>query len=154
MLGLMTQDYLEREVYCCGPESFMEGVREMLISLGYDMENYHQESYAAPAESRQELTDSTTSCRTRAPRREILFVEFGRHGKLHRDRHGPRRRAIVRAQHPVGLHLRRCAAPARSASARARCTWSTTAASREEDIAEGYILACCSNPIGTVEVEV
>ena len=35
MLGLMAHDYLEREVFCCGPEPFMKSVREMLASLGY-----------------------------------------------------------------------------------------------------------------------
>ena len=34
MIGLMAGDYLEREVYCCGPEPFMDAVREMLIALG------------------------------------------------------------------------------------------------------------------------
>ena len=34
MLGLMAPDYLEREVFCCGPAPFMRAVREMLASLG------------------------------------------------------------------------------------------------------------------------
>ena len=42
-------DYLEREVYCCGPEPFMQAVRDMLDAAGFDMEHYHQESFAAPA---------------------------------------------------------------------------------------------------------
>ena len=49
MLGLMAPDYLEREVFCCGPEPFMRSVREMLAALGYDMARYHEESFAAPA---------------------------------------------------------------------------------------------------------
>jgi ferredoxin-NADP reductase len=48
MLGLMAPDYLEREVFCCGPGPFMAGVRDMLQSLGYDMAHYHEESFAAP----------------------------------------------------------------------------------------------------------
>ena len=36
MLGLMAPDYLEREVYCCGPEPFMQAVRDALASLGFD----------------------------------------------------------------------------------------------------------------------
>jgi ferredoxin-NADP reductase len=48
MLGLMAPDYLEREVFCCGPAPFMQAVREMLQSLGFDMAHYHEESFAAP----------------------------------------------------------------------------------------------------------
>ena len=55
MLGLIASDYLEREVYCCGPEPFMQAVRDMLIALGFDMERYHQESFALAVE---------TTCRT------------------------------------------------------------------------------------------
>ena len=45
MLGLMAPDYLEREVYCCGPEPFMQAVRDMLIGFGFDMDHYHQETF-------------------------------------------------------------------------------------------------------------
>ncbi len=48
MLGLMAPDYLEREVFCCGPAPFMRAVREMLASLGFDMGRYHEESFTAP----------------------------------------------------------------------------------------------------------
>ena len=49
MLGLMAPDYLDREVFCCGPEPFMKAAREMLASLGFDMAHYHEESFGAPA---------------------------------------------------------------------------------------------------------
>lgn len=48
MLGLMAPDYLERDVFCCGPAPFMQSVRETLQSLGFDMAGYHEESFAAP----------------------------------------------------------------------------------------------------------
>ena len=45
MLQLMAPDYLERVVYVCGPTSFMENVREILIGLNFPMENYNEESF-------------------------------------------------------------------------------------------------------------
>jgi len=48
MIGLIANDYLERTIYCCGPEQFMDAVREMLIGLGYDMARYNQESFGTP----------------------------------------------------------------------------------------------------------
>lgn len=47
MLGLMAPDYLDREVFCCGPEPFMQAVRAALAGLGFDMTRYHQESFQA-----------------------------------------------------------------------------------------------------------
>ena len=55
MIGLIAGDYLEREVYCCGPEPFMDAVREMLIALGFDMARYHQESFGAPVRKEDQL---------------------------------------------------------------------------------------------------
>lgn len=55
MIGLIAGDYLEREVYCCGPEPFMDAVREMLIALGFDMARYHQESVGAPVRKEDQL---------------------------------------------------------------------------------------------------
>lgn len=52
MLGLMAPDYLEREVFCCGPEPFMQAVRDMLVALGFDMEHYHQKALAPRSATR------------------------------------------------------------------------------------------------------
>ena len=57
MLGLIASDYLEREVYCCGPEPFMQAVRDMLIALGFDMERYHQESFAYAVETEEDAPE-------------------------------------------------------------------------------------------------
>ncbi len=55
MLGLMAPDYLLRDVYCCGPEPFMQTVRDALSGLGYDMSRYHQESFLVPAETKADV---------------------------------------------------------------------------------------------------
>ncbi len=60
MLGLMAQDYLEREAFCCGPEPFMQAVREALIGLGYDMDCYHQESFHAPLSETELVPEDVT----------------------------------------------------------------------------------------------
>merc|ERR1711969_510248 len=59
MLGLMAPDYLEREVFCCGPEGFMTAVREALAGLGFDMDHYHQESFQAPGTPGPEQAEVT-----------------------------------------------------------------------------------------------
>src|SRR5699024_347382 len=77
MLGLMAPDYLEREVFCCGPAPFMQAVREALAGLGFDMERYHQEDFhpalleqaeAPPADD--VVPDETTTA-------EVVFVLSG-----------------------------------------------------------------------------
>ena len=75
MLGLIASDYLEREVYCCGPEPFMQAVRDMLIGFGFDMEHYHQESFALAVVTQADapvLDDFVPDERKSA---EIVFAE-------------------------------------------------------------------------------
>ncbi|MBV8885389.1 MAG: 2Fe-2S iron-sulfur cluster binding domain-containing protein [Chroococcidiopsidaceae cyanobacterium CP_BM_RX_35] len=48
MLQSVVPDFMERTVYVCGPNTFMEGVQEMLESLGFPMQNYHEESFGPP----------------------------------------------------------------------------------------------------------
>ncbi|QBF33976.1 hybrid-cluster NAD(P)-dependent oxidoreductase [Thalassococcus sp. S3] len=38
-------DFLEREVFVCGPNGYMDAVRQMLDGLGFPMERYHDESF-------------------------------------------------------------------------------------------------------------
>ncbi|WP_382467539.1 2Fe-2S iron-sulfur cluster-binding protein [Streptomyces ochraceiscleroticus] len=38
-------DFLEREVFTCGPAGYMEAVRRMLSTAGFDMARYHEESF-------------------------------------------------------------------------------------------------------------
>ncbi|MCQ9617668.1 hybrid-cluster NAD(P)-dependent oxidoreductase [Paenalcaligenes niemegkensis] len=50
MLKLMAPDVLDRQVYCCGPTPFMKAVRYILQGLGFPMENYHEESFGETPE--------------------------------------------------------------------------------------------------------
>jgi ferredoxin-NADP reductase len=153
MLGLMAPDYLEREVFCCGPEPFMQAVREALQGLGFDMDHYHQESFHAPLVIKEadvpELDDVVPDEDARA---EITFARSGKTVKVRETD------TILAAAKNNGLNIP------------SGCTFGVCGTCKvrkvsgdvhmvhnggisEDDIAEGYILACCSNPIGNVEVE-
>lgn len=47
MLGLIAPDFMEREVFYCGPEPYMKAVKTMLQNIGFDMTRYHEESFGA-----------------------------------------------------------------------------------------------------------
>ncbi|MDJ0577856.1 MAG: FAD-binding oxidoreductase [Xenococcaceae cyanobacterium MO_234.B1] len=52
MLQAIAPDFRSRTVYVCGPNPFMEGVKTMLETLLFPMENYHQESFGSPKRKR------------------------------------------------------------------------------------------------------
>lgn len=45
MLQTVSPDFMERTVYVCGPNTFMEGIKQMLEGLGFPMQNYYEESF-------------------------------------------------------------------------------------------------------------
>ncbi|MXR68057.1 2Fe-2S iron-sulfur cluster binding domain-containing protein [Shewanella sp. JBTF-M18] len=49
MLAKAVPDYLERTVFVCGPEPYMQAVKGMLEGVGFDMSRYHQESFGGPS---------------------------------------------------------------------------------------------------------
>ncbi|GGX29515.1 hypothetical protein [Streptomyces lomondensis] len=44
-LRQVAPDFLEREVFTCGPAPYMAAVRRMLSDAGLDMDHYHEESF-------------------------------------------------------------------------------------------------------------
>ncbi|WP_420851726.1 2Fe-2S iron-sulfur cluster-binding protein [Qingshengfaniella alkalisoli] len=152
MLGLMAPDYLDRTVYCCGPEPFMEGVRESLIALGFDMGNYHQESFAAPVETAEEVPELADVIVDDTPA-EVVFTKSDATVTC---RESDTILAVARSSGhniPSGCTFGLCGTcKIRKRSGEVHMVHNGGITEDEE--AEGFILACCSHPIGRVEIEV
>lgn len=152
MLGLMAPDYLEREVFCCGPEPFMQAVREMLASLGFDMARYHQESFGAPVHSPAEapvLDDVGPDPEAGA---EISFAASGKSARCNETDTVLATAKAAGLNIPSGCTFGLCGTcKVRKLSGEVHMVHNGGIS--DEDIAEGWILACCSNPIGKVVVD-
>ena len=44
-LEAIAPDLMDRVTFTCGPSAYMESVRKILTETGYDMRNYHEESF-------------------------------------------------------------------------------------------------------------
>ncbi|MDJ0510198.1 MAG: FAD-binding oxidoreductase [Crocosphaera sp.] len=47
LLPAICPDFKDRVIYVCGPDGFMKGVKNLVNSLGFSMENYYQESFGS-----------------------------------------------------------------------------------------------------------
>jgi ferredoxin-NADP reductase len=58
LLKLIAPDYMEREIFTCGPAPYMKAVRVLLAEGGFDTTHYHEESFSFEtiAELAAELT--------------------------------------------------------------------------------------------------
>lgn len=150
MLGLMAQDYLEREVFCCGPEPFMRAVRGALEALGFDMRRYHQESFQAePAEADEtpadqfpvadvaaEVVFTTSAASTRCAQTDTLLVAAKMAG------------LVI----PSGCSMGICGTcKVRKLEGEAHMVHN--GGITDDDVADGFVLACCTRPLGRVVIE-
>jgi ferredoxin-NADP reductase len=153
MIGLIAGDYLEREVYCCGPEPFMNAVREMLIALGYDMDRYHQESFVAPVKKPEQLPEHDDVVLDDHVAASIAFV---RSDVTAECRETDTVLAVARGAGiviPSGCTFGVCGTcKVKKTSGNVHMVHNGGIS--DDDIEAGYILACCSKPIGAVEVDV
>ncbi|MFK8081070.1 MAG: 2Fe-2S iron-sulfur cluster-binding protein [Granulosicoccus sp.] len=153
MLGIMAPDYVDREVFCCGPEPFMQAVRDMLNALGFEMENYHQESFGQPVSELLhdvELNDTVPDVDIESQ------VVFTRSSVTTQCLQTDTLLAVAKASGlniPSGCTMGICGT----------CKIKKTAGEvhmvhnggiTASDIEAGYVLACCSNPMGHVEIDV
>ncbi|WP_134724909.1 hybrid-cluster NAD(P)-dependent oxidoreductase [Paracoccus luteus] len=153
MLGLMAPDYLDREVFCCGPEPFMQAVRDMLGALGYDMDRYHQESFGAPARTEAEVPALDDVVPDETARAEVVFAMSG---VAARCTETDTVLAVAKASGlniPSGCTFGLCGT-CKVMKTGGEVHMVHNGGITEDEIAEGWILACCSHPLGRVVVEV
>ena len=152
MLGLMAPDYLEREVFCCGPEPFMQAVSEALAGLGFDMARYHQESFGTPEAGALPRVESGTTADEPEEAAEIVFADEGvTQACTAADTIlSVARNAGVAV--PFGCTIGVCGS-CRMRKLSGEVHMVHNGGITDEEIEEGYVLACCSTPRGTVTVE-
>ncbi|MEZ5685458.1 MAG: hybrid-cluster NAD(P)-dependent oxidoreductase [Paracoccaceae bacterium] len=155
MLGLMAPDYLEREVFCCGPETFMTSVREALAGLGFDMDHYHQESFHAPQMPAANLIEELTP-NDDLPEEDVMAeIAFDISGVTEACPETDTVLAVARRAGiaiPSGCTFGVCGTcKTRKLSGEVHMVHN--GGITDEEIDEGYILACCSNPRGKVVLD-
>jgi ferredoxin-NADP reductase len=146
MLGLMAPDYLEREVFCCGPEPFMRSVREMLASLGYDMGRYHEESFQAPR-----LESVPVAAPAPAAAAEVTFAPSGKIVASDGTE------TVLALAKKAGLNIPSSCNFGLCGTCKVQKTSGMVAMVHnggisDDEIASGQILACCARPQGAVEI--
>jgi ferredoxin-NADP reductase len=150
LLGLTASDYMEREVFCCGPAPFMTAVREALAGLGFDMDRYHQESFTAPVGATDTVPEDVTPAEDATAQ-----VEFALSGRTVACAETDTLLAVARSAGlviPSGCTFGVCGTcKVRKTGGQVHMVHN--GGITDDDIAAGYILACCSNPIGTVSIE-
>ena len=166
-LQSLAPDLAERVTFTCGPAAYMASVRRILDSVGYDMRNYHEESFtfgelpagdreAVAAESGGLVDSEPTDAGDERPAATTFTIEFARSGRTVACAADEK---VLDAAFAAGLRPP-------SACSQGMCgTCKTTLLSgdvdmqhnggiRPKEVAQGKILICCSTPLSDLRIDV
>ncbi|GGO84718.1 hybrid-cluster NAD(P)-dependent oxidoreductase [Marinobacterium nitratireducens] len=159
MLELMAPDFMEREVYCCGPTPYMNAVKKLLKDNGFDMSRYHEESFGAtPVDVQEEVVEFAEQALEDAEAiqaSDMLRVDFSSTGKSVQIVPGE---TVHAAASKLGLHIPKACGMGICGTCKVLkvsgdVEMTHNGGITDEDVEEGYILSCCSVPQGDVVVE-
>lgn len=150
-LPLLAPDFREREVFCCGPDPFMRAVRGMLEAAGFDMNFYHQESFGAPPVEPvlAPADDADGAVEAQLP---IRFAASDVDGICLSGQ------TVLQAARASGVRISAACEFGLCGTCRIRKVSGEVEMNHnggilDDEIAEGYILACCSRPLTALEIE-
>lgn len=148
MLSLIAPDFMEREVFCCGPEPYMRAVKAMLQALGFDMDRYHEESFGeVPVKDvkQAEKHADAAELENQQPK-EMVTVNFTDAGKEVQVELGTN---LNEAAVEAGVNIAKACGVGICGACRVQVvsgerTMTQNGGISDEEIEAGYVLSCCT----------
>ncbi|WP_233805528.1 hybrid-cluster NAD(P)-dependent oxidoreductase [Paraburkholderia sp. HP33-1] len=146
LLKLIAPDFLEREIFTCGPAPYMQAVRNLLDEGGFDRKHYHEESFsfetvgevAAPVET--------------ATRFKVSFTRSHREIECGSGQH------VLDAAKQAGVRLPASCTQGMCGTCKVKLVSGEVAMKhaggiRQREIDQGMVLLCCSKPLTDLVVD-
>ncbi|MGQ3214563.1 MAG: flavin reductase family protein [Shinella sp.] len=144
-IAALSPNFLDREIYCCGPEGFMRHVRAILSGASFDMAHYHEESFQGETAAESAFADNGESvC--------VVFTASGKRVTAAREK------TLLQIAREAGLELDTSCGSGLCGICLVRKHFGAVDMKHrggisDDEIADGYVRACCSRPLGNVEIE-
>ncbi|BES71397.1 glycine-betaine demethylase subunit GbcB [Marinobacter nanhaiticus D15-8W] len=158
-LKMIAPDYLTRRIFCCGPTPYMRAIRNVLIENGFDLSNYHEESFGAtPATVTQDVLEQAELAEKQAEEvkdADTYTVDFAASGKSIQVLPGE---TVHAAASRLGLNIPKACGVGICGTCKVLKTSGEVDIQHnggitEDDLVEGYILSCCSTPLSNITIE-
>ncbi len=154
MLKQAVPDFLQREVFTCGPAPYMAAVRELLNNAGFEMAQYHEESFnfdALPT-SEQAMVEVTSHTVSTGEQFCIEFTKSGKHVNCAPDQF------VLDAGIAAGMRLpsscrKGLCGTCKSKLISGKVDMKHGGGIRQREIDQGLFLPCCSKPLTNLVVE-
>jgi len=155
LLKLIAPDFMEREIFTCGPAPYMQAVRNLLDEAGFAHERYHEESFSFEALTGQD--DEPMA----APADESV-IEAGRFtvtfAKSRREIQCGPQQTVLEAARQAGVRLASSCAQGMCGTCKVKLVsgqvqMKHSGGIRQREIDQGMALLCCSKPLSDLVVD-
>lgn len=152
-LAHIAPDFLQRDVYTCGPAPFMAAVRALLVAAGFDMQRYREESFSFEAAAPEATNNATAAQNKNAV--SVYQIQLQKMGLAFSCRAD---QTILQAAITAGFRLPSSC----SSGACSTCKTKKIAGQvdmkhaggiRQREIDQGWILPCCSRPVSDIALD-
>ncbi|MCP1200786.1 hybrid-cluster NAD(P)-dependent oxidoreductase [Notoacmeibacter sp. MSK16QG-6] len=155
MLNVICPDFLEREVFVCGPRPFMAAAKALLEEAGLDMDRYHQESFDFDDftdEAQETIAEAAGELDSDVKRYRVEFT------KTDRVVYCPADITVLEAARRAGMRLPFSCAKGLCGTCKSKIASGTVEMThsggiRQREIDKGMALLCCSKPTSDLVVE-
>lgn len=158
-LEMVAPDFMNRRIFCCGPTPYMRAIKKLLLESGFNMDYYHEESFGATPDDvvHDALEQAEIAVKEAEEIKDgaMFTVDFTESGMSVQV---PPGETVHAAASRLGLNIPKacgvgicgtCKVMKKSGDVDIQHNGGIT----EEDLAEGYILSCCSIPTSDLSIE-
>jgi glycine betaine catabolism B len=153
MLSLVVPDWRSRSVFVCGPNPFMQHLRETLETMGFPMDQYQEESFGGAAKPKP-LEQSSDSIAQSPRTAEALAITFQ---DSNQTVSSDGSQTILEIAEAEGISIRSACRMGACGSCKLECQGKVRydiapSALSHADQDSGYLLACVAYPVEAMAV--
>ncbi|WP_321815563.1 MULTISPECIES: hybrid-cluster NAD(P)-dependent oxidoreductase [unclassified Paraburkholderia] len=156
LLKLIAPDFMEREIFTCGPAPYMKAVRDLLAEAGFARERYHEESFSFETLADNDVPLSAPEEKSNAANETSTFkVTFA---KSQREISCGSHQPVLAAAREAGVRLPASCTQGMCGTCKVKLVsgeveMKHNGGIRQREIDQGMVLLCCSTPRSDLVVD-
>ncbi len=154
LLKLMAPDFMEREIFTCGPAPYMKAVRDLLDEAGFARSRYHEESFSFEALAGEAAVEAPPAA-AEATEVAQYTVSFA---KSRREIHCGAGQHVLDAARQAGVRLPASCTQGMCGTCKVKLVegqveMKHNGGIRQREIDQGMVLLCCSKPLSDLVID-
>ncbi|SOY67197.1 Ferredoxin:Oxidoreductase FAD/NAD(P)-binding:Oxidoreductase FAD-binding region [Cupriavidus taiwanensis] len=159
LLKLIAPDFMEREIFTCGPAPYMKAVRDLLEEAGFDRRRYHEESFSFETLTAEGAAHATVADTAPATNGNADMAQFSvSFAKSRREIACGSGQHVLDAARQSGVRLPASCTQGMCGTCKVKLVsgqveMKHNGGIRQREIDQGMVLLCCSKPLSDLVID-